>query len=71
MSKNEFKNELKKPFVSWKVKLTDLFVPTLCSNRGCELKIIGEILESSLKNKLRSHCQPPDNKRFKTETCSI
>ena len=27
----------------------------MCSIRGCELKIIGEMLGSSLKNKSRSH----------------
>ena len=60
----------KKMLVSWKVKLfslTGLFLPNLCSNRGFEWKIIGEMLESSLKNKSQNHLledifQPPDSK---------
>ena len=47
-----------KTFVSWKVKLfcmTVLFSSSMCSTRVCEWKIIGEILEFSLKNKSRSH----------------
>ena len=47
----------RKMVVSWNVKLfwTTLFSPSMCSTRGCEWKIIGEMLASSFKNKSRSH----------------
>ena len=50
--------------------LTGIFLPNLYSNRECEWKIIGEILESSLKNKSRSHLlkeifRSPDSKSLR------
>ena len=49
--------------------LSGLFLANLCSNQGCEWKIIGEMLESSLKSKSQSYLlekmfQPPDSKSF-------
>ena len=60
-----------KTFASRKVKLfclTGLFLPKLGSKQGCEWTIIGEIIESSLKSKSRSHLselyKPPNSKAF-------
>ena len=62
-----------KMFVWWKEKLfcwTGLFLHNLCLTQSCESKIIGEMLESSLKNKSWSHLleeifQPPDSKSLR------
>ena len=45
------------------------FLSNLCSNRGCEWEIVAEMLESSSKNKSRSHLLeemfwPPDSQPF-------
>ena len=68
-----------KTSVSWKVKLfclPGLFLFNLWSYRGCEWKIIGEMLESSLKNKSRSHLleeifQPPDSKSLRLRSAAF
>ena len=57
-------------FVSWKVKF--FFSPNMCSTRYCEWKIIGEILESSIKNNSKSHFleeifRPADSKSLRTK----
>ena len=52
------------------------FLPSLCSNRGCEWKITGEMLEFSLKNKSRSHLledmvRPPDSKILRLKSAAF
>ena len=63
-SKNEFILEIwkvghlkKKTFAFRKMKLfckTVILSANLCSTRGYEWKVVGQMLESSLKNKLQS-----------------
>ena len=63
----------------WKVKLfckTVLFSPNVCSTQDYEWKIIEEMLESSLKNKSRSHFleeifRPADSKSLRMEVTAF
>ena len=72
-------NFKEKTHVSWKVKLIYIkviFSPNVCSTRGCEWKIIGEMLESSLKNKSRGHFleerfRPADSKSLRLRSVAF
>ena len=48
----------------------------MCSNRGCESKIVGEMLQSSLKNKsgsyfLEKNFQPADYKSLRLGSAAV